>query len=78
MTRRPGDNERPSERFSDLQYLQVIRDQSLEFVVAVLVEDRWFGGLCRLVLLVPPVAVALCTVDSVALCFRFVVEEYWR
>jgi hypothetical protein len=77
MTRRLGDNAPPSERFSDLRDLQVTWGQNQEFVVVVLVEDRWSGDLCRLVRLVPPLAVALCRVDSVALGFPIADGEHW-
>ena len=40
-------------------------------------EGRSFGDPCRLVPLVPPVAVALCKDDIVGLGFQFVVGEYW-
>jgi hypothetical protein len=70
---RPGDNARPSERFSDLPYLQLSLGQNQLSGVAGLVEDRWFGDLCRLGLLAPHVAVALCKVDNVALAFQHVV-----
>jgi hypothetical protein len=73
MMTRLGDNARPSERFSDLPYLLLSRGQNQLSGVAELVEDRWFGDLCRLGLLVPHVAVALCKVDSVALAFQHAV-----
>jgi hypothetical protein len=77
MTRRLGDNARPSERFSNLPDLQMTWGQNQEFEVAELVEDRWFGDLCRLVLLVPPLAVALCRGDSAAPGFPVVDGEHW-
>ena len=40
-------------------------------------EGRSFGDPCRLVPLVPPVAVVLCKDDIAALGFQFVVGEYW-
>ena len=73
MMTKPSDNARPSERFSDLPYLQLSRGQNQVSGVAVLVEDRWFGDLCHLGLLVPHVAVALCKVGSVALDFQHAV-----
>jgi hypothetical protein len=77
MMRRLGDNARPSERFSTLPYLQLNQDQNQESVIAELVEDRWFGDLCPLVLLVPRVVVALCKVDSVGPGFQIVAVEDW-
>ena len=77
-TRRLGDNARPSERFSNLQYLQLSWGQILELVIAVLEEGRRCDGLCRLVLLVLPEAVALYEVDSVVLGFGFVFGGDWN